>query len=73
MDVASVAELLLETAEHHDTREKIAPAHDWWDWYGAYFHARQNGRTPGEAVEAAGRYMADAKGIVVTTTASWAG
>jgi hypothetical protein len=68
MDVASVAELLHETALHHDNYEKVAPGHDWWDWYGAYFHARQNGSAPDEAVEAAGRYMADAKGVVVDTT-----
>jgi len=33
MDVASLADLLHETAEHHDAYEKVAPAHDWWDWY----------------------------------------
>jgi hypothetical protein len=33
MDVATLAELLHETAEHHDPFEKAAPEHDWWDWY----------------------------------------
>ena len=33
MDVATLAELLDETAEHHDLYEKTAPKHDWWDWY----------------------------------------
>ena len=63
MDVASLADLLHETAQHHDTYEKIAPAHNWWDWYAAYLHARQNGATSAEASMAAGRYMADAKGV----------
>ena len=67
MDVASVADLLHETAEHHDTYEKIAPPHDWWDWYGAYFHARQNGSGPDEASQDAARYMADVKGVVVAS------
>jgi len=65
MDVAATAELLKETAEHHDSYEKVAPAHDWWDWYAAYFDARQSGRTPDEASAAAGRYMAEVKYVVV--------
>ena len=66
MDVASLAELLHETAEHHDRFEKAAPAHDWWDWYAAYMDARQSGSTPDEASDAAGRYMADVKHVVVS-------
>jgi hypothetical protein len=66
MDVASLAELLHETAEHHDRFEKRAPAHDWWDWYAAYLDARQSGSTPDEAPAAAGRYMAEVKGIAVS-------
>jgi hypothetical protein len=31
MDVASLADLLHETAEHHGSFEKAAPTHDWWD------------------------------------------
>ena len=65
MDVAAIAQLLKETAEHHDSYEKAAPAHDWWDWYAAYFDARQSGRTPDEASAAAGRYMAEVKYVVV--------
>ena len=65
MDVASLAELLHETAEHHDRFEKAAPAHDWWDWYAAYMDARQSGSTPDEASDAAGRYMAEVKHVVV--------
>ncbi len=57
MDVASLAELLRETAEHHDPYEKSAPEHNWWDWYAAYLAARQEGRSSEQASEAAGRYM----------------
>jgi hypothetical protein len=64
MDVASLASLLHETAEHHDAYEKAAPPHDWWDWYAAYMDARQTGSTPEEAAVSAGRYMADVKQVV---------
>jgi hypothetical protein len=57
MDVAALADLLRETSEHHDPFEKRAPKHNWWDWYAAYMNARQQGRTPDEASEAAGLYM----------------
>jgi hypothetical protein len=33
MDVANLADLLRETAEHHDPYEKTHPKHNWWDWY----------------------------------------
>jgi hypothetical protein len=35
MDVASFAELLHETAEHHDPYEKNHAPHDWRHWYAA--------------------------------------
>jgi hypothetical protein len=57
MDVATLAELLHETAEHHDPYERSAPPHNWWDWYAAYLDARLQSRSPEEAVAAAGRYM----------------
>ena len=57
MDVAALADLLHETAEHHDPFEKSHPPHNWWDWYAAYMHARQQGSTQEEASAAAGRYM----------------
>jgi hypothetical protein len=65
MDIASLADLLHDAAEHHDSFEKVAPPHDWWDWYAAYMDARQSGNAPDEASEAAGRYMAEAKHVVV--------
>ena len=67
MDVASRADLLHETAERHGSFEAVAPPHDWWDWYAAYMDARQAESTPDEASAAAGRYMAEAKQIVVST------
>jgi hypothetical protein len=57
MDVPSLAELLRETAEHHDPYEKSAPEHNWWDWYAAYMVARQEGKASEQASEAAGQYM----------------
>src|SRR5262249_26257131 len=57
MDVATLAELLHETAEHHDHYEKTHAQHHWWDWYAPYLSARQNGSTPEQAAAAANRYM----------------
>jgi hypothetical protein len=65
MDVAALADLLRETAEHHGAFEAVAPPHSWWDWYAAYMNARQSGSTAEEASAAAGRYMAEVKHIVV--------
>jgi hypothetical protein len=65
MEVAALADLLHETSEHHDVFEKRAPEHDWWDWYAAYVSAHQQGSTADQASEAAGRYMADVRHIVV--------
>ena len=64
MDVASLAELLHETAEHHDRFEKAAPPHDWWDWYAAYLSAREQGSSSDEADADADRYMAEVKNVV---------
>jgi hypothetical protein len=66
MDVAALALLLHETAEHHGRFENEAPPHDWWDWYAAYLNARQEGSSSDEADEAADRYMAEVKQVVVT-------
>jgi catechol 2,3-dioxygenase-like lactoylglutathione lyase family enzyme len=57
MDVATLAELLRETAEHHDHYEKTHAEHHWWDWYAPYLSARQQGSSPEEASAAADRYM----------------
>jgi catechol 2,3-dioxygenase-like lactoylglutathione lyase family enzyme len=57
MDVATVAELLHETEQHHGDYEKTHSKHNWWDWYAPYLCARQNGSSPDEAAAAANRYM----------------
>jgi catechol 2,3-dioxygenase-like lactoylglutathione lyase family enzyme len=55
--VATLAELLHETAEHHDRYEKTHAEHHWWDWYAPYLSARQKGSSPEDAAAAAARYM----------------
>jgi hypothetical protein len=67
MDVASLADLLRETAERHGSYEAIAPSHEWSDWYAAYMSARQGGSTPDDASSAADRYMAEVKHVVVSS------
>ena len=56
-DVATLAELLHETEQHHGQYEKTHGKHNWWDWYAPYLSARQNGSSPEEAAAAADRYM----------------
>ena len=65
MDIASLSELLRETAVRHGSFEAVAPPHDWWDWYAAYMDARQGGSSPDDAAAAADRYMAEVKHVVV--------
>jgi catechol 2,3-dioxygenase-like lactoylglutathione lyase family enzyme len=57
IDVATLAELLHETEEHHGQYEQTHAKHNWWDWYAPYLSARQNGSSPEEATAAADRYM----------------
>jgi catechol 2,3-dioxygenase-like lactoylglutathione lyase family enzyme len=57
VDVATLAEFLHETEEHHGNYEKTHAKHHWWDWYAPYLSARQNGSSPEEATAAADRYM----------------
>ena len=63
VDVARLAQLLLETALHHDRFEKASPAHDWWDWYAPYLSAREHGSTSEQATAAADLYMKEAHGV----------
>ena len=62
-DIASLADLLHETAQHHDAFEKSHAPHDWWDWYAAYMNARQSGSASDAAVAAANRYMDEVKHV----------
>ncbi len=64
-DVGALAGLLYETSEHHGAFEKVAPPHNWWDWYAAYMDARQHGKSEEESAAAANQYMADVKHIVI--------
>jgi len=64
MDVATLAELLHETADHHGAFEARAPKHNWWDWYAPYLDAREHGSTPEAASRAADRYMAEVHHVV---------
>ena len=57
VDVPTLAELLHETAEHHDQFEKTHGKHNWWDWYAPYLSAREHGSSPKEAAAAADHYM----------------
>ena len=57
LDVATLAELLHETEQHHGGYEKTHAEHHWWDWYASYLSARQNGSSPEKAAVAADRYM----------------
>ena len=56
-NVATLAELLHETGEHHDRYEKTHAEHHWWDWYAPYLNARQNGESPKDAAAIADTYM----------------
>ena len=64
MDVATMADLLHETEEHHGKYEKTHAEHHWWDWCAAYMNAREGGSTPEQASAAAERYMAEVKHVV---------
>jgi catechol 2,3-dioxygenase-like lactoylglutathione lyase family enzyme len=52
-DVPTVTELLKEAEAHHGQYEPTAPKHHWSGWYAAYVLAREQGKTPEEAVKAA--------------------
>ena len=65
VDPEALAALLLETSLRHGTFEAVAPPHDWWDWYAAYMEGRNGGLTEEQASDAAGRYMAETKHVVV--------
>jgi catechol 2,3-dioxygenase-like lactoylglutathione lyase family enzyme len=66
MDVATLAELLRDTEQHHGQYEKTHGKHNWWDWYAPYLNARQNDSSPEEAVAAADRYMGEVKHVIVS-------
>jgi catechol 2,3-dioxygenase-like lactoylglutathione lyase family enzyme len=53
LDVSTLTDLLVETEQHHGEYEPTAPKHHWSGWYAAYIVARQDGKTPEEAVKLA--------------------
>jgi hypothetical protein len=57
MDVETLTELLREAEEHHGPYELGAPKHHWSGFYAAYIVAREEGRPPEEADQAARRHM----------------
>ena len=57
----SLADLLHETSVRHGSFEKVAPPHDWWDWYAAYMDARENGSAADAAADEA-QILTDAHG-----------
>ena len=65
MNTELLSHLLLETALRHGAYEKVAPPHDWWDWYAAYMDARRRGSAPDDAAASADAYMAEVKHVVV--------
>jgi hypothetical protein len=64
VDVATLADLLRETEQHHGAFEASTPKHSWADWYAPYLDARLRGKTSDEAVEAADQYMKDVFDVV---------
>jgi hypothetical protein len=57
MDIATLAELLRGTEQHHGQYEMTHAKHHWSDWSAAYLNARQDGHTPEETTAAAEEYM----------------
>lgn len=51
LDLPTMIGLLREAEEHHGAYEPTAPKHHWSDFYGAYMVAREQGRTPEQAVQ----------------------
>jgi len=62
-DVATLAELLHETEQHHGDYESTHAEHHWWEWYAPYLSARQQGSSPEDATAAADRYMDETRHV----------
>jgi hypothetical protein len=56
MDVETLTSLLREAEEHHGEYEPTAPKHHWSTWYAGYILAREEGKSPEQAVEVATRH-----------------
>jgi catechol 2,3-dioxygenase-like lactoylglutathione lyase family enzyme len=51
LDVPTLTELLREAEEHHGMYGTSSPKHHWSAWYAAYIIAREQGKTPEQALE----------------------
>ena len=51
LDVTTLTELLQEAEQRHGEYEPTSPKHHWSWWYATYVVARQQGKTPEEAVK----------------------
>ena len=51
LDIPTLTELLKEAETHHGEYEPTAPKHHWSGYYAAYIVAREQGKTPEEAVK----------------------
>jgi len=56
-DVVCLTSFLREAEARHGDYQATAPKHHWSDWYAAYIVAREQGRTPEEAVKDGGLHM----------------
>jgi hypothetical protein len=61
MDVETLTGLLREAEEHHGEYEPNAPKHHWSTWYAAYIVAREDGKSPDQAVDEATRHTEEGK------------
>lgn len=57
LDVATLTGFLREAETRHGDYAATAPKHHWSDWYAAYIVAREQGRSPEEAVKDGARHM----------------
>ena len=57
LDVATLTGFLREAEIRHGQYQATAPKHHWSDWYAAYIVAREQGRTPEEAVKDGALHM----------------
>jgi hypothetical protein len=64
VDVATLADILRDTEQHHGAFEASTPKHSWADWYAPYVVARLDGKTSDAAVQAADQYMKDTFNVV---------
>lgn len=62
LDISTLTAFLREAEEHHGGYEATAPKHHWSDWYAAYIVAREQGKTPEDAIKEGTRYMETRRG-----------